>query len=243
MYWNTMAVKAKKTVKKTEEKSSAKKLATKKKAVKKTIVRKPVKKTIVRKPVKKTPVKKTIKKTSSKEKVVSKIIAPRPVSITTTVSDKAPDFFSVDDRNFRNNFGYPMKEKRDINSELNLIDQRMRILSKANEGIKDYSSQKNPSGIAVKIITAGIVFVALMVLVLSIFMLIGARDIPLEEGIEGICSVKLQTYDTGDKETAYTQLPDTSCSTKADCKSELINSGFAEDDVNKMSLKCEEKIN
>jgi len=230
-----MAAKAKKTI----DKSSVKKSTIKKPVTK----RKAGKKTTVKKPVKKTPAKKTIKKTSSKKKVTPNIIAPRPVSIKTTVSDKAPDFFSVDDRTSRNNFGYPIKEKRDINAELNRIDERMRILSKAYEGIKDHSSQKNPSGFAVKIITTGIVFVALMVLILSIFMLIGARDVPLEEGVEGICSVKLQTYDTGDKETAYTQLPDTSCSTKADCKSELINSGFAEDDVNKMSLKCEEKIN
>lgn len=212
----------------------------------------PVKKKTVVKPAKKKIVKKT-------KPILKKKVA-KAVKVTVPKEDKTPEFFDIDDKNIRNNFGMPTKSKSEINTELERINARLKENSyeqkheikheptyeptyeprheSRHEPVPPYSKNKHQQRIA-KIIAY--MFVVIIVIIILIGALIYIPPM-LEESVEnGVCIVKMKTYVKGEKETLLLDLPDTECQTEHDCEDELLERRFSKWDIRLMSLECVEK--
>jgi uncharacterized protein YxeA len=144
----------------------------------------------------------------------------KPTRKKKTSKEEVPEFIDIDDKNLRNNFGYPARKPR-----------RPEPVSPRSRKTHEKRDQEN--NIA-KAITIGISIVAILVLVLASLIVIN-QDNYVEEGS---CFVRISTYDAGDEKTGYTELPGTACNYNQDCKDALVRQGFAAEDVEKMHIKC-----
>jgi len=155
--------------------------------------------------------------------------------------DKVPEFFDIDDKNLRNNFGYSYNAKNEIDDEVNKINEKIKqsydTTPVYHRRVRRPRAQYDDHMVA-KIISYFFVGVIVILLALGAVMVVTTYFQPAVE--DGICMVKVKTVEAGDKDSNYVELPGTECSTADDCEQQLLDNMFSEKDVRGMSLKCVE---
>ncbi|MFT4343993.1 MAG: hypothetical protein ACMXYE_04575 [Candidatus Woesearchaeota archaeon] len=167
------------------------------------------------------------------------VVTFKDVETVEKVPDKPPQkykapVFDSDKPNLRNNFGMDLGKNDGYDSELSRINEQIH-----NQIHKKTEWNRKPRG---KFDWATLLSIVVIVALLGVIgfglMILLSQDSFIEDGI---CEVKIETYEAGALRTAYTKLPDTMCNTTDDCKNILLDRGFAHEEVEQLQIRCVEK--
>ena len=144
--------------------------------------------------------------------------------------EDAPEFDG-----FKKNSTQPNTTTRHFSRQYNDKEELRRI----NQRLKSNDNNKK--------VATGIALFFVIVLVLVVvgsglyfasttgFVVIGDQYVK-----DGICAVKIKTYEQGEKEIEYVELEGSKCNYRSDCRGFLWSSGFGEKDIDRMKITCVE---
>jgi hypothetical protein len=186
--------------------------------------------------------KKTIKLDVHKEpqEITIKTIEIPKKEASKEEEERPPSFFDVNEKNLRNNFGQPMKDKSILQNELFELNQK--LYPEVPETVRSEPIiRKNDAAVYTKsnkrIIWTTVVIALAILLGFVLFFLL-SRFFSEQYIDNGKCMVHVDTLDQGKKEGQYIDIPSSECHYASDCEAYLEKASFTKEDIDKMKLKC-----
>ena len=203
-------------------------------ATKKKTTAKKAAKTPTKKPVKKVAKRTTKKSVKKKAPAVTSIKAdniPQEVPKAPEKKHETPVFHADDKPVLRNNFGYSVGKNDAYDTELSRINEQLK------KHTSSYTKPKKHFDIPT-VLGIGVMVILIIITGIGLIVLLSDKDTFIDDGV---CEVRIETYIAGMKDVGYTKLPETICNTSDDCKNFLLDRGFAQDEVDSMSIRCVER--
>lgn len=111
--------------------------------------------------------------------------------------------------------------------------------SSPKENIKDaihaFKTTFN-TDVMIRLVFVLIVLVSIGVISLAVYFLMNDSG---ENILNGKCFVKITTFESGQKESKFVELPGHTCKSSDDCAQQLKNDKFSQWDITRMSIKCD----